>query len=49
MAQPDLLRIEGLDIGFATAGGMARAVRGVDLTLAPDTIMGLVGESGCRK
>ncbi|HQX60617.1 MAG TPA: ABC transporter ATP-binding protein [Burkholderiaceae bacterium] len=48
MAQ-DLLRIEGVDIAFKTAGGMARAVRQVDLTLPADTILGLVGESGSGK
>ncbi len=45
----DLLRIDGVDIGFRTAGGLARAVRHVDLALPQDTILGLVGESGCGK
>ncbi len=45
----ELLRLESIDIDFQTGRGVARAVRGVNLTLAPDTVLGLVGESGCGK
>ncbi|MCA0402067.1 MAG: ABC transporter ATP-binding protein [Proteobacteria bacterium] len=44
-----LLTIEGLDIAFSTARGEAMAVKGIDLTIPPHTIYGLVGESGCGK
>jgi peptide/nickel transport system ATP-binding protein len=44
-----LLRLEDIDIDFRTSRGLARAVRGVSLTLLPDTVLGLVGESGCGK
>ncbi len=45
----DMLRLENIDISFKTERGLARAVRGVNLSLAPDTVLGLVGESGCGK
>ncbi len=45
----DLLRLENIDVDSQTARGVARAVRGVTLTLAQDTVLGLVGESGCGK
>lgn len=45
----DMLRLENIDIDFKTERGVARAVRGVNLTLAHDTVLGLVGESGCGK
>jgi oligopeptide/dipeptide ABC transporter ATP-binding protein len=44
-----LLRVEGLRTGFATAGGLLRAVDGVDLELAAGGTLGVVGESGSGK
>jgi peptide/nickel transport system ATP-binding protein len=44
-----LLRIDGLKTHFFTDDGVVRAVDGVDLTLRPGEILGLVGESGCGK
>jgi peptide/nickel transport system ATP-binding protein len=44
-----LLRIEGLTVDLVTARGPARAVRGVDFTLARGETLGIVGESGCGK
>ena len=44
-----LLAIEGLRTHFTTPEGVVRAVDGVDLTLAPGEILGVVGESGCGK
>ena len=41
--------MEGLKTYFKTADGMVKAVDGVDLTLRPGGILGLVGESGCGK
>ena len=44
-----LLRVEGLRTGFATTGGLLRAVDGVDLELAAGGTLGVVGESGSGK
>ncbi len=44
-----LLTIEGLRTHFTTPEGTVRAVDGVDLTIAPGEILGVVGESGCGK
>jgi len=44
-----LLRVEALRTGFATAGGLLRAVDGVDLELAAGGTLGVVGESGSGK
>ncbi len=48
MAEP-LLAIENLRTYFHTAGGVARAVDGLSLTVAPGETVGVVGESGCGK
>jgi len=44
-----LLRVEHLRTGFATTGGLLRAVDGVDLELAAGGTLGVVGESGSGK
>jgi oligopeptide/dipeptide ABC transporter ATP-binding protein len=44
-----LLRVENLRTGFATAGGLLRAVDGVDLEIAGGGTLGVVGESGSGK
>jgi len=44
-----VLRLERLQTYFKTGEGMVKAVDGVDLTLRPGGILGLVGESGCGK
>ncbi|MGC3952793.1 MAG: ABC transporter ATP-binding protein [Propionicimonas sp.] len=50
-----LLRVENLRVSFESRSlggrrlGTVRAVDGVDLTLAPGEVLGLVGESGCGK
>jgi oligopeptide/dipeptide ABC transporter ATP-binding protein len=44
-----LLRVESLRTGFATTGGLLRAVDGVDLELAAGGTLGVVGESGSGK
>ena len=43
------LKVRGLTTTFATPRGMAVAVDGVDLDVAPGEVVGLVGESGCGK
>ena len=44
-----LLELKGLKTCFHTEGGVVRAVDGVDLTVEPEKILGIVGESGCGK
>jgi len=45
----DLLRIEGLTVGFRTPEGTARALEGVSFALSRGETLGVVGESGCGK
>jgi peptide/nickel transport system ATP-binding protein len=45
----NLLETENLRVSFATDGGLAKVLDGVNLTIRPGEIMGLVGESGCGK
>jgi oligopeptide/dipeptide ABC transporter ATP-binding protein len=44
-----LLDIRGLRTYFHTEAGTAKAVDGVDLSIYPGEVLGLVGESGCGK
>jgi oligopeptide/dipeptide ABC transporter ATP-binding protein len=45
----ELLRIDGLHVGFRAGNEMRGVVRGVDLRVAPGEVVGLVGESGSGK
>ena len=46
----DLLRVEDLRVVFPTATGQSRTVlRGIDLSVKPGEVLGLVGESGAGK
>src|SRR5690242_3949584 len=49
MTASPLVEIRDLSVGFATEGGAARVLDGVNLTIARGRIMGLVGESGSGK
>ncbi|GAH02571.1 unnamed protein product, partial [marine sediment metagenome] len=44
-----LLHIRNLETQFFTEDGIVRAVDNVDLKLASEEILGIVGESGCGK
>jgi oligopeptide/dipeptide ABC transporter ATP-binding protein len=48
-APEELLRIDGLHIGFQMPDGSRDVVRGVDLRIAPGEVVGIVGESGSGK
>ncbi len=45
----ELLSVRDLSVSFVTESGVARVLDGVNLSLLPGEIMGLVGESGCGK
>ena len=44
-----LLEVNNLKTYFFTEDGVVKAVDGVDFTVYPGEVMGLVGESGCGK
>ena len=44
-----LVEVSGLCVDYGRGGGKVRAVDGIDLTVSPGEILGLVGESGCGK
>ena len=46
---PPLLDVRNLMTYFFTAGGLVKAVRGVDFTIETGETLALVGESGCGK
>lgn len=48
MATP-LLSLENVRLEFGTEQGIVHALRGVDLTVGTNQVVGLVGESGCGK
>lgn len=48
MTEP-ILQIDDLRINFNTEDGVVKAIDGVNLTLYPDEVLGIIGESGCGK
>lgn len=44
-----LVQVSGLCVDYGRGGDRVRAVDGIDLTVNPGEILGLVGESGCGK
>ena len=49
VSREPVLEVENLRVWYAGAAGPVRAVDGVDFTLRPGEVLGLVGESGCGK
>lgn len=47
--QPNILEVKGLKTYFFTESGVVKAVDGVDFSVRPGEVLGLVGESGCGK
>ena len=45
----NLIQIRGLDVRFYLKEGTVRAINGVDMDIAPNQTLGVVGESGCGK
>lgn len=45
----NLLQVSGLKTFFETKEGVVRAVNGVTFSIKPNSILGVVGESGCGK
>jgi oligopeptide/dipeptide ABC transporter ATP-binding protein len=45
----NILEIRNLKVHFAMDTGVLKAVDGVDITLKPGQILGIIGESGCGK
>jgi peptide/nickel transport system ATP-binding protein len=45
----ELLSVRGLRVDFATDGGPAQVLDGINLDVGPGEVVGLVGESGCGK
>ncbi len=45
----NILEVRGLKTYFFTEDGVVKAVDGVDFTVKPGEVLGLVGESGCGK
>jgi len=47
--QAPVLKVEHLEVTYATRAGPVKAVRGVSFEIWPGDALGLVGESGCGK
>ena len=49
MTAPPVLSVRNLSVAYRSRRGRLRALRDVDLEIAPNRILGIVGESGCGK
>jgi len=49
MSAPALLSIRALDVGYRTERGPAQVLRGIDVDIPENAVVGIVGESGSGK
>ena len=49
MSAPTLLSIRGLDVRYRTERGPAQVLRGIDIDIPENAVVGIVGESGSGK
>ncbi len=49
VTEDDVIRVQDLKLNFYTALGVVRALNGISFNIPRGKVLGIVGESGCRK